>query len=159
VASQRHRSAGFSLVELIAVMLLLGLLLAVAAPRLDAGRSVEELGFSQQVLTDLRIAQRRAQADRCEVRVTFSASGFHIDQRAALCSGAFTRPVAGTSGALSTLGGPPPAGMPLSASPAVFYFDSNGAAVDSPGGAPADISITAGPRQIQIVGTTGYASF
>ncbi|MEX2126375.1 MAG: prepilin-type N-terminal cleavage/methylation domain-containing protein [Woeseia sp.] len=159
MTSQRDRSKGFSLVELIAVVLVLGLLLAIAAPRLDAGRGVEELGFSQQVLTDLRIAQRRALADRCEVRVTFTASGFHIDQRASLCSGPFSRPVAGTAGAASTLGGPPPAGMQLSASPAVFYFDGRGAAVDSPGGAPADISITAGLRQIQIVGTTGYASF
>jgi len=128
-------------------------------PRLDGGRGVRELGFSQQILSDLRIAQRRAQADRCEVRVTISGGGFQVDQRAALCSGPFTRSVAGAGDASSTLGGSAPAGMPLSALPAVFYFDSSGAALDSPAGAPADVSITAGQRQIQIVGTTGYVSF
>ena len=156
---QRHRCGGFSLVELTAVIVILGALLALAVPRLDAGGGVRELGFSQQLLSGLRIAQRRAQADRCEVRVTISGNGFQVDQRAALCSGPLTRPVAGTGDASSTLGGSAPVGMPLSASPAVFYFDSSGAAVDSPGGAPTDVSITAGAREIQIVGTTGYVSF
>jgi len=137
-------------------MLVLGLLLAVAAPRLDMGRGVEELGFSQKVLTDLRIAQRRAQADRCEVRISFTASGFQVDQRAVLCSGPFSRPVAG--GSSSTLGGSPPAGMALSATPVVFYFDTSGAVLDSVGGSPVNVSINAGLRQIQVVGTTGYAS-
>jgi MSHA pilin protein MshC len=158
VASQISRKAGFSLVELIAVVLVLGLLLAVAAPRLNAGRGVEELGFVQDLLGDLRIAQRRAQADRCDVRVTFTTAGFQISQRAALCSGAFTRPVAGAGDAASTLGGSPPEGMTLSAVPAVFYFDSNGAALDSVGGPPVDISIYAGLREIRIVGTTGHVS-
>jgi MSHA pilin protein MshC len=159
VARQLKGIAGFSLVELVAVMLVLGLLLAMAVPRLDAGRGVDELGFSQKVLTDLRIAQRRAQADGCEVRVTFTASGFRADQRAALCSGPFSRPVAGTSGATSTLGGPAPPGMSLSATPAVFYFDASGAALNAAGGTPVNVAIDAGLRVIQVVGATGYASF
>lgn len=159
MTGQRPQSRGFTLLEIIAVMLVLGLLAAIAAPRLDAGRGVEELGFSERLLTGLRIAQRRAQADGCEVRVTVAASGFQIEQRASLCSGPFNRPVAGTAGAGSTLAGAPPAGMPLSATPNVFYFDSTGAALDSAGGSPVDVSITTGLRQIQVVGTTGYASF
>jgi MSHA pilin protein MshC len=159
VASQISRPAGFSLVELIAVMLVLGLLFAIAAPRLDAGRGVEELGFAQQLLTDLRIAQRRAQADRCDVRVTFTMAEFQISQRAALCSGPFTRPVAGPGDAAATLGGAPPEGMSLSATPAVFYFDGDGAALDSVGGSPIDVTIYTGMRQIQITGATGHVSF
>jgi MSHA pilin protein MshC len=159
IAIKRHRSEGFSLLELVAVMLVLGMLLAVAVPRLDDGRGLQELGYAEQVLTALRIAQRRAQADRCAVRVTFSASGFQVDQRASLCSGPFNRavPIAAEAGA--ALGAAAPAGLPLSAVPGVFYFDADGAAVDSVGGAPVDVSIIVGLRQIQIVGTTGYASF
>ncbi|MGH8195969.1 MAG: pilus assembly FimT family protein [Woeseiaceae bacterium] len=156
---RRSRGRGFSLLELIAVMLVLGMLLAVAVPRLDHGRGVQELGYSEQVLTALRIAQRRAQADGCDIRVTISASDFQIEQRATLCSGPFNRDVAGTAAAGSTLGAAAPAGMPLSAIPGVFYFNSDGAAVDSVGGSPVDVSIIVGLRQIQVVGTTGYASF
>jgi hypothetical protein len=127
-------------------------------PRLDDGRGLQELGFGDEVLSALRIAQRRAQADRCEVRVTFSGGGFAVDQRASLCSGPFNRPVAVTGEAGVTLGAAAPAGMPLSAVPAVFWFDAEGRAVGSVGGAPVDIAITVGLRQIQVVGTTGYAS-
>jgi hypothetical protein len=90
--------------------------------------------------------------------VTFSGGGFAVDQRASLCSGPFNRPVAATGEAGVTLGAAAPAGMPLSAVPAVFWFDSEGRAVGSVGGAPVDIAITVGLRQIQVVGTTGYAS-
>lgn len=159
MANGRKACAGFSLLELTAVMVLLGLLMAVAIPRLDAGRSVEELGFPQRVMADLRAAQRRAQADRCEVRVTIGAGGFSAWQRATLCGGAFNRPVAGAGAAGSVLGGPPPPGIPLSASPATFYFDASGAAIDAVGGSPADVVIDAGARQIRVTGPTGYVSF
>ena len=152
-------SAGFSLVELIAVMLVLGLLLALAIPRMDMSGGARELGFSQKVLADLRMAQRRAQADRCDVRVTIATAAFQIDQRAALCSGPFTRPVAGPGDAAATLGGAPPEGVSLSAVPAVFYFDGDGTALDSVGGSPVNVTIYAGVRQIRIVGATGHVSF
>lgn len=155
-----HRASGFSLIELTAVLVVLGILLAIAAPRLDSGRGVRELGFAEQVLDDLRFAQRRADADRCEVRVAVTSAAVTISQRSALCSGPFNRPVAaiGAEG-LSVGGSPPPEGMTLSASPAVFYFDGAGRAVDSVGGAPVDVIITVGLRQIELTGATGYASY
>jgi MSHA pilin protein MshC len=156
---RRDGEHGFSLLELVVAMLVLGMLLAVAVPRLDGGRGLQELGYAEEVLSALRIAQRRAQADRCEVRVTFSAGGFAVEQRASLCSGPFNRPVAATAEAGVTLGAAPPAGIPLSAVPPVFWFDADGRAVDSVGGAPVDVAITVGLRQIQVVGATGYASF
>jgi MSHA pilin protein MshC len=156
---RRGSERGFSLLELVAVLLVLGILLAVAVPRLDDGRGLQELGYSEEVLSALRIAQRRAQADRCEVRMTFTAGGFAVDQRASLCSGPFNRPVAATAEANATLGAAAPSGMTLSAVPAVFWFDAEGRAVGSVGGAPVDVAIVVGLRQIQVAGTTGYASF
>lgn len=154
-----HRSRGFSLLELIVVLLLVGALAAVAAPRMDAGRGIRELGYFEQVLADLRLAQRRATADRCEVRVAFSPAGFQVEQRAALCVGPFNRAVPGTGGAGSSLGGAPPEGMALAASPAIFYFDDQGRVLAAPGGAAADVTVTVGQRQIDLVGATGHASF
>ena len=154
-----RRASGFSLIELTAVLVVLGILLAIAAPRMDAGRGVRELGFAEQVLADLRFAQRRADADRCEVRVAVSSAAVTISQRSALCSGPFNRPVAEIGLAGTAVGGSPPEGLLLSASPAVFYFDGAGRAVDSVGGAPVDVTITVGLRQIELTGATGYASY
>ena len=153
------RQPGFSLLELVAVLLLVGILVAVAAPRLGADGGLRELGFAETLLGDLRLAQRRARADRCPVRVTISSSGYVVEQRAALCSGAFDRPVARTGEAGSSLAGAPPTGMTLAASPAVFYFEESGATVASLGGAAVDVAITTGARQIDVVGATGYAAF
>lgn len=153
------RASGFSLIELTAILIVLGILLAIAAPRLDAGRGVRELGFAEQLIADLRLAQRRADADRCEVRVAVSAATVAITQRSALCSGPFNRPVAVFGAAGTSLGGPPPEGLSLSASPAVFYFDGAGRAVDSAGGVPVDVVITVGLRQINLTGATGYATY
>ncbi len=142
-----------------AVLVVLGMLLAIAAPRLDTGRGVRELGFAEQVLADLRFAQRRADADRCEVRVAVSSTAVAISQRSALCSGPFNRPLAVIGAEGMSVGGSPPEGMSLSASPAVFYFDGAGRAVDSVGGAPVDVVITVGSRQIDLTGATGYATY
>jgi MSHA pilin protein MshC len=154
-----NRASGFSLLELTAVLIVLGVLLVIAAPRLDAGRGVRELGFAEQVLSDLRFAQRRAEADRCEVRVAVTSGAVTIAQRSALCSGAFNRPLAGIGPDGTTPGGSPPEGLALSASPGVFYFDGAGRVVDSVGGTPVDVSITVGMRQIDLTGATGYASY
>ncbi len=154
----RRRAAGFSLPELVAVLVVAGLLAAVAAARWDQGRGIDELGFQERVMTALRLAQRRAQADGCEVRITVAAAGFTLDQRATLCSGAFNRPLAGTDGAGSTLDSTTPAGLPLSATPATFYFDATGAVRTAPGGALTDVTLTVGSRSIQVTGATGHVA-
>lgn len=153
------RQAGFSLLELIAVLVIIGILMTVAAPYMDHGNGIRELGFAERVLSDLRIAQHRARADQCPVRVTFSSTGFVVEQRATLCSGSFNRDVAGSGESGASLGAAPPEGMALASSPAVFYFDPSGAAVGSVGGSAVDVAITVGSRQVDIVGATGYAAF
>ena len=159
MTGETNFNRGFSLVELITVIVVLGILLAVAAPRMDGGRGVRELGFTGQLLADLRLAQRRAEADACDVRVAITATSVVIMQRASLCSGAFTRPVAAPGEAGAALGASPPEGLAVSSTPAVFYFDAAGRALDSAGGSPADVSITVGARQLLITGATGYARY
>jgi MSHA pilin protein MshC len=154
----RCRSAGFTLPELIAVLVIAGLIAAFAASRLDSGSGIDELGFRERTMTALRLAQRRAQADGCDVRVTIATGGYQLAQRAALCSGAFSLSLAGTAGAGSTLDSTPPAGITLSSTPATFYYDAAGAVRSAPGGSYTNVTITVGSQTIQIVGTTGHAS-
>ena len=154
-----HRHCrGFALPELIAVLVIAGLLAAAVAARFDQGGSINELGFFERTVTALRLAQRRALADGCEVRIIVSSTGYQVAQRATLCSGAFSVAVSGTAGSGSTLDSAPPAGLSLSSTPATFYFDAAGAVRSAPGGAYTNVTISIGQRQIQLVGVTGHAT-
>ena len=70
-----HRHQGFTLVELIMVIVLLGILAAVAAPRMFNTTDFYARGFHDETLAYLRYAQKTAIAQRRTVCVTFSAAG------------------------------------------------------------------------------------
>lgn len=70
-----HRHQGFTLVELIIVIVLLGILSAYAVPRIFNTTDFYARGFHDETLAYLRYAQKTAIAQRRTVCVDFSASG------------------------------------------------------------------------------------
>lgn len=68
------RARGFTMVELIAVMLLIGILAAIGIPRLVDGYGNAPQVYRDQVLSGLRMAQKNATARRRVVCVTASSS-------------------------------------------------------------------------------------
>ncbi|UCV27514.1 GspH/FimT family pseudopilin [Ferribacterium limneticum] len=77
--TNRTSSAGFSLVELVVVIVLLGIIAAVAIPRWQGGSGFEERGLRDQVVAALRYAQKSAVAARRTVCVSFSTSPSKVD--------------------------------------------------------------------------------
>ncbi|QBE66663.1 pilus assembly FimT family protein [Pseudoduganella lutea] len=68
------RAQGFTLVELVTVMILIGVLAAVAVPRLIGSGGVASTGFRADVVSALRYAQKTAVSHRRTVCATVSAS-------------------------------------------------------------------------------------
>ena len=66
---------GFTLVELIIVIVLLGVLAVVAAPRIFNNTDFYARGFHDETMALLRYAQKTAIAQRRTVCVTFSVAG------------------------------------------------------------------------------------
>ncbi len=76
-------SRGYTLVELVTVVVILGILSAFAVPRFFDQDVFEERGFYEEVVAALRYGQKIAVGSGCPVRVSITAGGYDLKQQAA----------------------------------------------------------------------------
>lgn len=72
------RSRGFTIIELITVLVIIGALAVFVAPRLNI-QGLERYGFRQQVLSAARHAQKTAMASGCPVRFNADAVNERVE--------------------------------------------------------------------------------
>lgn len=70
---------GFTLIELIMTMMIIGILAIVALPRMDFLRGWDEIGYRDRVKATLEYARKAAVAQRRTVRVTIAGSGLTVE--------------------------------------------------------------------------------
>lgn len=153
----RDRTHGFSLVELVIILLLLGTVAMLAMPRLR-GVEFDEALFIRALADSLHAARQRATAARCEVRVEVTSEDVLVRQRAALCSGPFDRVAASLGGTTEVLDLRAPRALALVATRSVFYFEPDGSVAALPGGPAVDVTIQTGARQLALTGATGHVA-
>ena len=149
------RTAGVTLVEMVLVLVILGILSALAAPRFFSRSGFQESFFFQDSLAALRYAQKLAVASGCQVQVTISASDYVLVQRASCQTGAFDQPVANPGTGEAAYTNQAPSGTPLASSVNPIIFDSLGRALDA-SLSVADATVTVGSQSIEVVGETGF---
>jgi MSHA pilin protein MshC len=155
VRDSRIGSKGFTLVELVITMVLVGILAAVGTSRFMSIGGFSERFFLDETLGAIRYAQKLAVVTGCETRVDFSASSFSLEQRANCSSGGFTQPVPHPGNGELTYTGSAPSGIVLVSDVDPLVFDALGRALD--GTAASDVLITVGTRAIRVAGETGFA--
>jgi MSHA pilin protein MshC len=128
----RRSHAGFTLVELVTVIVVLGITMAVVGPRFVTTTTFQARGYANELAGALRYAQRIAFASSCNVRFTVTSTTYVAAQRASpsQCAthGAWNREVLLPDG--NELTGTAPADVSVSA--AVLEFDGSGRPVGTP---------------------------
>jgi len=81
---QNFRMAGFTMVELVLVIVILGVLASIAGPRFFGNREFSERGYRDELAATLRYAQKVAVASGCPVRTSVNAAGYTLNQQAVL---------------------------------------------------------------------------
>ncbi len=75
-------SSGFTLTELVTVLVILGIIAAFTAPRFFDRTVFDEFGFYQELVAALRYGSKIAVGSGCPVQVSISASGYALAQQA-----------------------------------------------------------------------------
>lgn len=120
---RRDRTRGFTFVELILIIVLLGIMSFFAGARLNDRNSANARGFADQVASTLRFAQKAAIAQRRNVYVNIDASARRVRaclDAATTCATPLSSP---GGGSLDITGA---SGITLTSGSTQFLFDALG---------------------------------
>jgi MSHA pilin protein MshC len=145
---------GYTLVELVVVIVIGGILATFVAPRFFDQQAFSQRGYADELAAALRGAQKAAVITGCPARLVLAATGYTASQQAASNNTCDTTDATWATAVIGSDGSPiadtAPSGT--SATPTgTFQFDSQGRLAASPA-----TTITVGSHALTIDAATGF---
>lgn len=149
-----NRQIGFTLVELVMVIVLLGVLSATALPKFFEQNTFAERAFFDDTLNAVRYAQKLALATGCRVQVSIASNSYTLTRQGTSTStscpsgSTYTLAVSHPSSGSNYTGSE--SGITLSSTVSAFYFNPLGTSSN-------DVTLTVnGSRTIKVIAETGF---
>jgi MSHA pilin protein MshC len=151
-------SGGYTMVELVVVMTVVGVLAASLGPRFFTQSVFSDRGYADELAAALRFAEKAAVMSGCGARLSLSTSGYVVTQQAGSGNACLTSDTTWSTPVLQP-DGSAVAGTASTtvASPTGLYtFNDQGQLTSGPGGAVSGVTtLTVGSRAITIDPVTG----
>ena len=145
---------GFTLVELIAVIVLLSILSVAALSRLGDFSVFEEKAFFDEVTNAFRYAQKLAQSTGCNVRVSTTSTSYQLQQGDTCAATTYGRNVLNPANrAVAYQNTSPPPGVTIAPS-SIFFFTPQSTVTDL----ATDTSFSVGGYSFTVYKNTGLVS-
>lgn len=141
------RLRGFTLIELVMVIVIAGILAIAVVPRFATTSVFQARGANDQVMSALRYAQKVAIAQHRFVCATFTTSSLSLATGATNTCGTNLTSLSGSGNYVVNA----PSGITFTASPTTFYFNALGQP-----SAAATITVTGNATSITVEADTGY---
>lgn len=141
---------GFTLIELVTILVIVGIMAVFVAPRFFNTNVFQSRGFSDQVQTTLRYAQKEAIAQRRNVCVAMAAGTITLTIAAASGAGAACGPGLALPTGGNVLSAPSGSGITMTFTSAGFTFDGLGSTTAQ------TITVNGAPNSIVVEAQTGY---